>query len=504
MLKRIAPLLILALVLGFSAAQSTIRIGLSLGPANLNPPESTGLADATVIRHIFEGLVGFDPDGSLVPELAESWTVNPTATEYVFKLREGVVFHDGTAFNADTASRFYEWALDPDSAGLRARAQLAGVTSIEATGEYELTFTLAAPNGAFLYNLALSESRIASPVAIETYGEDAFRQPVGTGPFQFVSWESGVNVTLEAFPDYWGEPARTDRLVFLEVPNASTRMAMLQSGEVDFIENVAPQLVGQIEASADLDLISVVGTSARILQLNTSKAPFDDVRVRRALNYAVDKDQVVRIALQGLGTPLTGPLPEPVFGHVPQEPYTYDPERARELLAEAGYEDGFDMTVLTFIGDEYSLVGQMLQQYFADVGVNMTLDPKERGALVDQLFQPQESNPTEAGLVGMTVATGDADSGLRMFFSRDSWPPSANNWSFYFSERLEELLQAGIATADPDERLAVYAEAGEVIWNDAPWVFLYSATSLAASRSNVSDVYFMPVRTVDARWAYKD
>lgn len=504
MSRRIIQLLLLVLVLGFAAAQSTIRIGLSLGPANLNPPESTGLADATVIRHMFEGLVGFTHDGVIVPELAESWIASEDATEYVFTLREGVSFHDGTPFNAETAAEFYEWVLDPDSAAARGRAQLAGVVSIEVTGEYELTFTLDGPNGAFLSSIGQSASRIASPAAIAEFGEDASRHPVGTGPFRLVSWEDGVNVTLEAFPEYWGEQPLTDRLVFLEVPNASTRMAMLQSGEADFIENVAPQLVGLVEAASNLELISVVGTSARILQLNTTKAPFDDVRVRHALNYAVDKDQVVRVALQGFGVPLTAPLPEPVFGHAPQEPYTYDPELARELLAEAGYADGFDVTVLTFIGDEYSIVGQMLQQYFADVGVNMTLDSKERGALVDQIFLPQETNPTQAALVGMSVATGDADSGLRTSFARASWPPASNNWSFYEDALVEQLLRDGTATAVPERRLAIYAEADKIIWDAAPWVFLYSATNLAASRSNVHDVFFLPEKTVDARWAYSE
>lgn len=502
MSRRILPLILLILAIGVASAQSTLRIGLSLGPANLNPAESTGIADATVIRHIFEGLVGLNSEGELIPELAESWLANEDATEYIFTLRSGVSFHDGTPFNAETAAQYYAWVLDPDSAGARGRAQLAGVSSIEVTGPLELTFTLENPNGAFLSNLGLNAGRIASPASIEKYGEDASRNPVGTGPFRFVSWEDGVSVTLEASSDYWGEPAKVERLVFLEVPNASTRMAMLQSGEADFIENVAPQLVPQVESDRNLEMISRVGTSARILQLNTTKAPFDDVRVRRALNYAVDKDQVVRVALQGFGVPLTAPLPEPVFGYAPQEPYVYNPEKAKELLAEAGYADGFSFKVLTFIGDEYSLAGQMLQQYFAAVGVTMTLDAKERGALVDQIFMPQETNPTEAALVGMTVATIDADRGLVVSFARASWPPASNNWSFYENDRVEELLRAGVATAVPAERLEIYAEAEKIIWEDAPWVFLYSATNLAASNTKVHDVHVMPERSLDARWAY--
>ncbi len=504
MIQRIALTLILALSFGAVMAQSTLRIGLSLGAANINPAESTGIADATVIRHVFEGLVGFDPDSNLVPELASSWVVNDDATVFTFTLREGVSFHDGTPFNAETAAAYYNWVLDPSSSGARGRAQLAGVTSVEATGPYELTFTRDSSNGSFLFNLALSNSRITSPASIELYGEDIGRNPVGTGPFRFVSWEDGVSLTLERNPDYWGEPALTDTLVFLEVPNNSTRLAMLQSGEADFIENLAPQLVSTVEADPDLILLERIGTASRILQLNTTKAPFDDVRVRHALNHAVDVDQIVRITLQGLGVALTAPIPDPVFGYAEQPDYVYDPELARSLLAEAGYADGFTVTMLTFIGDEYASAGQMLQQYFAEVGVTLIIDAKERGALVDQIFLPVESNPTELALVGATAATSDADRGLVPSFATWSFPPASNNWSFYSNERVDELLRAGIATAAPEERAAIYAEAQEIIWADAPWVFLYSATALAATHTSVHGIHVMPERSLDARWAYRD
>ncbi len=504
MIQRLAVVILAAAAFGAVSAQDTIRIGLSLGPASLSPAESTGLPDATVIRHIFEGLVGFDANNEIIGELATSWTANDDATEYVFTLREGVTFQDGTPFNAEAAEAYYAWVLDPDSAGARGRTQLAGVNSITATGDFELTFSLDEPNGALLFNLALSNSRIASPASIEASGSEAGRNPVGTGPFRLASWQDGVSVTLERFDDYWGEPARADTLVFLEVPNASTRVAMLQSGEADYIENVAPQLTAQIEGTQGLSLITGVGTSSRILQLNTTKAPFDDIRVRQALNHAVDVEQVIRVALQGFGVPLTAPMPEPIFGHSPQPDYTYDPELARELLAEAGYEDGFDVTVLTFVGDEYNLAGQMLQQYFAAVGVNMTLDARERGSLVDQIFLPADQNPTEAALVGQSVATGDADRGLVPSFATWSQPPASNNWSFYDNPRVDELLRAGIRTADPQERLAIYEEAQALIWADAPWVFIYSATNLAATRDDVHGIIQKPERTLDARGAWRD
>lgn len=491
----------LTLFLSVAAAQDTVRIAQGLAHSSLNPAEATGLADATVIRVMFEGLVGFDENFDLVPELATRWEVNDDATEFTFQLREGVTFHDGTPFDAQAAKDYYDWVLDPDSVGSRGRNLLADVTAVEVVEPYTLRITLERPNGALLFNLALSQSRIASPASIEEHGNEVGRFPVGTGPFSFVDWEDGQRVVVEAFGDYWGETAHVERLEFMVVTNAATRVAMLQSGEADFVEDLPPQLINVIEAEASLDVIAVESTFARILQLNTQRAPFDDVRVRQALNYAVDTEQLVNVVWRGFATPLTSVMPEPVFGHVVQEPYSYNPERARELLAEAGYADGFTMTVLTFTGDEYRSAGQVLQQMFSQVGVTLELNPTERGALVEQIFLPLEENPTEASLVGASTATGDADRALTVSFSRSSWPPSANNWSFYDNPEVDALIRAGVETGDPEMRLDIYAEAQEIVWRDAPWVFLYSPNNIAAQVAGLTGVTYLPEKSIDARFA---
>ncbi len=482
-------------------AQGTVRIAQSLAQTSLNPAESSGLADATVIRTMFEGLVGFDETLEVVPELATSWEVGDDATTYTFQLREGVSFHDGTPFNAEAAKAYFDWALEPEGIGSRGRSALAGVESVEVLSPNELRFTLAAPNSAFLFNLALSNSRIASPTSLDEYGNDVGRNPVGTGPFRFVEWQDGVRVVVEAFEDYWGEPAQVDGLEFLIVTNAATRVAQLQSGEVQFIEALPSQLIEPLEAAPNLEILVQESTFARTFQMNTSRPPFDDVRVRQALNYAVDKEQLINVVFRGYGTVMTSPIPETVFGYAPQDPYEYDPERARQLLAEAGYGDDLSFDVLTFTGDEYSAAGQVLQQFFSAIGVEMRLDPAERGALNDQIFLPVEENPTQAALVGASTATGDADRALTVSFSRQSWPPDSNNWSFYENAEVESLIQEGRTTVDQDERAAIYARAQEIIWDDAPWVFLYSPNTIAGQVSGLEGVYYMPDQTVDARRA---
>jgi glutathione transport system substrate-binding protein len=452
------------------------------------------------MRAMFEGLVGFDIDFNLVPELATGWTISDDATELVFTLRDGGAFHDGTALDAAGVVAYFDWMMDADNpAGARGRSTLGGLESWEATGPMELTLRLARPNGAFIFNLALPNAQIASPGALEG---DVPRNPVGSGPFRFVEWRDGEYVLVERFDDYWGEKAAVEQIRFLVVNNAATRVAMLEAGEIDWAEEIPPALVEAVEANPDLEVQVTDSTFARIFPMNTQRPPFDDVRVRQALNYAVDKDQLALVVFRGYATVMDSPLPAPVFGHATVGPYPYDPERARALLAEAGYGPGgttLEFDVLTFTGTEYETAGTVLQQMFGDVGVTMNFNPTERGALVEAIFQPLETSTFDAGLVGASASTGDAARALEISFARASWPPAANNWSFYENARVEELLAAGVATGDPQERLAIYAEAQRIIHEEAPWVFLYSPDNITGLRKGVTGIAYYPTKVIDPR-----
>lgn len=493
-------------VVGIAHAQDeVVVIAQTVAHSSLNPAEATGIADYTVMRTIYEGLVGFDENFELVPELATSWEVNEEATVFDFTLREGVTFHDGTAFDAEAAKAYFDWVLDEDnSIPARGQSVLSDIESVEVVGPFELRITLSVSNGTMLSNLALANSRIASPASVIDQGPSVTRNPVGTGPYQFVEWIDGQKIVLEAFDDYWGDPAGADGMEFLATTNASTRAAQLQSGEAHFIEAVPAPLVPQIEAADGVSVVVAGSAFARIFPVNTQVAPFDDLRVRQAMNYAIDKQVIAEVGYGGRATIMDAPFPASVFGYAPQEPYAYDPERARELLAEAGFEDGFTFSVLTFTGDEYATVGQLMQQMFAEVGLDMRLNPTERGALVDAIFQPFESTELEASLVGSATRTGDADQALTVSYYSESWPPASNNWSFYANDRVDELIRAGRQTGDVEERRAIYAEAQEIIWNDAPWVYLVSPDNVGGVADELTGVIYMPDRSVDARRASLD
>jgi glutathione transport system substrate-binding protein len=490
------------LFFSLATAQETVVIAQQLEHGSLNPANNRGLSDNTVGRVLFEGLVGFDRDLNVVPELATSWEINDEATEITFSLREGVVFHDGTPFTAEEVKTYFDWARDPDnSLGGRARSIFEDIAEVEVLDANTVRFSLSKPNGAMIFNLAIANGRIISSSSIETYGEDIGRHPVGTGPFKFQEWIDGQKITVTAFADYWGEPAKVDAIEFRVVPNDATRIALLQSGEAHFIEMVPPALVEALEAAPNVVVEATESVFARIFPLNTQIAPFNDVRVRRALNHAIDREQLVQVALQGFGTALTSPVLEPVFGYSPQPPYEFDLEKAKQLLAEAGVPDGFSANVLTFNSTEFTTVGQVLQQMLAKVGVSLELQPTERGALVERIFKPFEETDLEASLVGASTLTGDSDRALKQSFASSSWPPAFNNWSFYSNSRVDELIEAGATTGDQEERGRLYAEAQEIIWNDAPWIFLYSPNNIAGKSNTLEGVFYMPPRYLDARGA---
>ena len=488
--------LVAAFTLGQAApvrAEGAITIALDANIVGLDPADLNDNLSMTATRTMIQGLYGFDKDMKMVPVLAESTDANAEATEFVVHLRHGVVFHDGAPFNAEAVKLSFDRARDPAN-HLKRASLYAPIKSVDVVDEFTVKITLNAPFGAFINNLAHQAFAISSPKAIATYGKDLGRHPVGTGPYKFVSWETDT-LTVAKNEHYWkpGLP-KIDKLVIHSTPENGSRMAMLQAGEAQYIYPAPPELVKVLEKSPNLDVVSSRSIYARYVAMNTLRKPFDDKRVRLALNYAVDKAAYLKVVFNGYGVPLDSPLPTLLPGHVSQTPYPYDPAKAKALLAEAGYPNGFE-TVLWGGNSTITVRGlQFLQQQLAAVGVKVSVEPLESGVAAAKIWNvktPEEAT-TMLHYTGWSASTGDADWGLRPLLYGKAFPPVLFNTAYYDSPKLDADIEAGLTTADAAKRLAAYADAQAVAWQDAPWIFLGSDDNLSAKAKNVSGIYVLP------------
>src|SRR5262245_32115615 len=331
----------------------TLVVGLVAEPVALDPAQVTDLNSNRVGRRVVETLVAF-ADGStqIGPGLAESWTISKDGLQYTFKLRKGVTFHDGTPLNAEAVKFSIERQIVADHPANKlgkypfANYFFGNVKAVEPLDELTVRFILKEPRASFLDVMAAAAASIVSPAAVRKYGLDYGTNPVGTGPFRFASWERGQRVVLEKNPSYWKFPVKLDRVVYRPIVEDQARLTELLTGSLDLIVGVPPDFVAQLESNARMTLLKQVGAHVWYLAFNNEKKPFTDKRVRQALNYAVDKDAIVRDVLKGTGAVSKGPVLPGTWGDETRlKAFPYDPERAKKLLAEAGYPAGFSTTL---------------------------------------------------------------------------------------------------------------------------------------------------------------
>jgi len=481
----------------------TITIALTVDAVTLDPFNTNDNLSLTIERCVFDGLVGFTPDYKLRPELATSWEASKDAKTFTFHLRPNVKFHDGTPLNAAAVKLNFDRARDP--ANKLTRLSLVNmIASIDAVDDTTVRFNLSAPFGAMLYNFAHPSSRMISPAAIAKGADYVARNPIGSGPFRFVSWTPGQQVLLERNPNFWqsGVP-QADRLIIKPVPEDATRVAMLLGGDAHFIYPVPAVQIDAVKKAQGVSLQARWSIYANWVAMNCQHEPFKNVKVRQALNYGVDKQAIVKVVDNGYSRPLDAPNTPGVAGYSPVQPggWPYDVAKAKSLLNEAGFPRGFEATLWTGNATGALRLGEALQQMLAKIGVNLHLTPMEAGTLNAVRTKPVADNQSQMNLAGWSPSTGDADWSLRPLLAKTSWMPNLFNLAFYENPQVDALLAAALATADQAQRDKIYAQATKIIWNDAPWIFLTNAQNLAGVRNGVSGVWIMADNTCDFREA---
>ena len=494
---------------GESVSQETDVVGaMQVDFITMDPLDTSDTLSGGIQRLIMDGLFGFDDDMNIIPLLAESYEANDNATEFTIHLRQGISFTDGTPFNADAAKANLDRWGDPDL-GLKRTSLLCNILeSTEVVDEYTVKVTLTEPFGAFISTLAHPACVLMSPKVIAEGSEACAEHPVGTGQYEFVEWIAGDHATVTLNKDWWGydaeicggtalaEPdAGFKSITFRPVTENASRVAMLQAGDADFIWPVPTESMSTLAADPDVYVDAGEGIVVRWLFLNTQKEPFNDVRVRQAMNYGVDKDAYIAVVKNGLASQATSVLGPAVQHYKGNDPYPYDPEKAKELLAEAGYPDGFDTTIICRSTTADLKQSEFLQQQLAQIGVNVEIRSFEN-AIVSEMVEGHEGPGSEAEvdmyISGWSSSTGDADWGIRPLLAKESEPPASFNISYFENDELDELLYAALETADEEKREGYYAQAQDLIWEECPMVFLAVDYNTWGSTMNIENVKIYP------------
>ncbi|TMW72529.1 glutathione ABC transporter substrate-binding protein [Alteribacter natronophilus] len=473
-----------------------LTIGMISDIVSLDPHGSNDVPSSNVQTNIYETLVTQTEDMEIEPLLAEDWeAVEPDVWE--FTLRQDVTFHDGSELNADVVVANFDRLLDPDIASPRAFL-FEMVENVEAVDEYTVRFETEFPFAPLPAHLAHTGGSIISGDAIEADyeamedGEEPGwylnRNSAGTGFFELEERTSGDNTVLAKNENYWGEQAKVDRVTWRVIGDEGQMINSVEAGEIDIAYPIRPTDINRVENSDAVNLYQQESLSTAYIGFNNDKEPYDDPKVRQALSMAINKEEIIEGVLQGEGNPAIGPINDQVFGFDDSvEELPYDPERAQELLAEAGYEDGFETTIWTNDSAERQDIAVIVQDQLSQIGVDVEIEVVEWGAYLDDTAAGQH----DMFILGWVTVTGDADYGMFPLF-HSSQHGAAGNRTFTDSEELDDILDQARRETEEDAREELYSQALEILVDDAPMLYLYHSIYSVGLGENVNGFWKHP------------
>jgi peptide/nickel transport system substrate-binding protein len=450
---------------------------------------STGFV---IAQQMFDSLAEVQPDGEITPSLAESWDISDDEMTYVFTLREGVMFHDGTEMTADDVVYTINRILDPETASPRATLYSA-VESVEATGSYEVTIQLSEPFSPLLSALADITAGIVSDEAVEAAGADFYREPVGTGAFKMDEWVEGQSVALVRHDDYWdGDKPYLDGISFTFNADDNARAAAVRAGDVDFLYDGPESLLSVMKEDDKIVVYSPEGQMSWLyLLLNMQKEPFDDVRVRQAIYTAIDRQELADLCQPGNSNPLNaGFLPPTHWAGNTETLYEQDYDRAQELLDEAGYGDGFSFTINSLTGWSFqNCTAQAIQEQLAPLNITVDVAIMESGQLATE--RDQEDMSSDAAMDSMVLGfSGTIDPDER--FQQTFLAGGGTNFVDFDDQEIAELAEEARQTSDRDARAELYRQAQTLLAERGPFAFLYNYYKYDAAATAVKDYVFNP------------
>jgi peptide/nickel transport system substrate-binding protein len=467
-----------------AAEGSTLRIALSTFPNSLDIPITAERNASNAAWQMYNSLVWTDDDGAVVPALAESWEISEDGTEITMKLREDVTFHNGEPFNADTVIFSWERGQQPD---MQWSDRWALVSEIEKVDDYTVILKTEEPNP-LLLRIMTEDWAMVPPQYINEVGEDGFAaHPVGTGPFEFVEWAKGDRIVMKAFADYWEEEyPKVDNLVFRPIPESSTRLAAVKTGEIDIVGRLSAEEAAQLEGMEGVEVISYPVDRVYYIAFNNLTTgvglPTEDPKVRQAMNYAVDVDAIIDALFAGNGRPSTGYVTPANWGYDTEiQPFGYDPDKARELLADAGYADGFEIDFACPSGayTNFEQVCEAIVGYLGDVGITTNLEMMESGQYWD-LESKKELPP----LFGDSWSATVGEAYPRLTGALGGWDASFSAWS---DPEIDRLLGEIGKEMDDNARADLYVELQRYMQENPPFIYLYEPVTFEAKSTRVKD-----------------
>lgn len=470
-------------------------MALNGNPTTTDPADTQDNLSYSIEKTMYQGLLGFDNNMKMVPVLAKSYTVAKDAKSITFVLKQGIKFADGTAFNAQAVKTNLD-RVDNKANGLKRYSLFSMISGVKVLSTYKVEVDLSAPFGAIAANFAHPAAMMISPQALQKYGKKVAQHPDGTGPFEFVTWKDGSDLVVKQNPNYWGTKTNVKEIDFKFVPDESTSVSMLESGEAQFVYPIPTDQISTLKSNSKVVVENKPSIVVNYVVMNTTVKPFSDPRVRQALNYAMDKNAFIKVAENGMATPLYSAIAPNTWGYVKQQSYNFNIQKAKDLLAQAGYKDGFSTTLVSNNSSDTVKDDQFIQQQLAQVGVTVKIQPMDGATLDSEIFVPQSQSKLQMYFGGWSPSTGDADWGLRPLLTQADFPPTGYNLGYYSDPIVEQAISAGLQTADSTMRQQAYTTAQAQIYKDAPWIFMSVPDNVFAYRSNLQGATVTPDSTL--------
>ena len=478
-----------------------IVVALQADTTSMDPHVGSNGISNQILNEVYETLLTFDENTNVVPLLAKEWSVSEDGRTYTFVLNEGIKFHDGEPFNAESVVAVYERGLRDDSLTLK---RTIGTTdapiweSVVALDEYTVAITLVKPNNTFINKIC--QFRIASPkaMAMENATDWFAKNSAGTGPFIYTERVDGGYTKLVRNPDYWQAGPTVDSLTFTVVPEDTSRIAMLKTGEADVITPVPVMDVDQLEGQEGIETVVAPATVYRYVTLNThytledGRQPFADVRVRQALNWAFDSEAYAKVVFNGFAKAPTSVFSDSIYYFAEQTPYTADLEKAKQLMEEAGYADGFPVEIIVDNTTIEQKGAEFVKQQLAQINVDVKLLPNESTANAELTSAPLEETTVQMWYVNWSSGSYEADGSMRSILHGEKFPPNGYNTAFWNNEEFNQLLDDALKMSDTEEIADAYAKAQAIAWEECPWIFLGNDQNIHAQRSYVTGMQYKP------------